>query len=69
VREPRTYTEEEVARLQTAEAVNVLRGLVRVLEEVKAQQSAEPAHVRTMRKQGVVEGLSIAIAAVKRRLR
>lgn len=69
MRELRTYTEEEVARLQTAEAVNVLKGLVRVLEEVKAQQASEPAHTRTMRKQGVVEGLSIAIAAVKRRLR
>jgi hypothetical protein len=69
VREPRTYTEEEVARLQTAEAVNVLKGLVRVLEEVRAQQTTEPAHLRTMRKQGVAEGLNIAIAAVKRRLR
>lgn len=59
----------DVARLQDSEVQLILKGLLRNLTEVRQQQLAEPEHLRTMRKQGTIEGLNIAIAAVRRRIR
>lgn len=68
-----SYTEEEVARLQAAEAKLVLKGLQAVLEEIKRQRSAPlraGVHPRYRERQlGELNGLNIAIAAIHRRLR
>lgn len=67
-----TYTEAEVARLQDSEVKLVLRGLVASLETVRDQRSASAVAARGIAKahfQGEVAGLTIAINAIKRRLR
>lgn len=59
------FREAEVARLQDSEVQLILKGLLRNLTQVRDQQAAG----RTQRQKGVVEGLNIAIAAVRRRVR
>lgn len=64
----RLYTAEEVGQLQASEAQIILKGLLRNLTEVRKQQAQGtgqgPGH-----RNGVVDGLNIAIAAVRRRIR
>lgn len=67
-----TYTEAEVARLQDSEVKLVLRALVASLETVRDQRSASAAAARGITKahiRGEIAGLTIAINAIKRRLR
>ena len=59
------FCECEVARLQDSEVQLVLKGLLRNLTQVRDQQAAGT----TQRQKGAAEGLNIAIAAVKRRIR
>lgn len=63
------YTEEDVARLQQSEVQLVLRGLLNGLTQARDQQAREPENVRTFRKQGTIDGLNMAIAAIRRRMR
>ncbi len=70
--EERLYTEKEVARLQAQEAKLVLKGLLRNLEDVRRQRGTVEDGAPLARKlqvRGEIEGLNIAIAAVKRRIR
>lgn len=71
--EERMYTAEEVAALQVSEVNLILKGLARTLEQVKAQRSMphQPGtHERYLERQrGELNGLDIAIRAVKRRMR
>jgi hypothetical protein len=62
----RLYTEEEVARLQESEVKIVLEGLLRNLQDVRAQRAA--GSLPGVR-QGEIWGLDTAIKAVRRRLR
>jgi hypothetical protein len=67
-----TYSDAEVARLQDSEVRLVLRGLVASLERVRDQRSASAVNARGIAKahiRGEVAGLTIAINAIKRRLR
>lgn len=63
--EERLYTEAEVAHLQQSEVQIILKGLLRNLTEVRNQQAQGTAADRN----GVVDGLNIAISAVRRRIR
>lgn len=76
--EERLYTAEEVARLQDTEVKLVLKGLLRNLEDVRTQRGASlqgslvlasSAGRYRERQRGEIEGLNIAIAAIKRRIR
>lgn len=70
--EERLYTEAEVAHLQQSEAQIILKGLLRNLTEVRAQRGVPRAgatKVELERQRGEINGLNIAIAAVRRRLR
>jgi hypothetical protein len=73
VSEERLYTAEEVARLQDTEVKLVLKGLLRNLEDVRTQrgvsQGGKQNHILRERMRGEIEGLNIAIAAIKRRIR
>lgn len=68
-----TYTEAEVARLQDSEVKLVLRGLVTSLENVRTQRRASLDRARTAtacaQLAGEIAGLTVAINAIKRRLR
>lgn len=66
--EERLYTEAEVAHLQQSEAQIILKGLLRNLTEVRNQQSQGTGQGAAHRN-GVVDGLNIAISAVRRRVR
>lgn len=66
------YTEAEVAGLQESEAKLVLKGLLRNLEDVRRQRGAVEEGAPLARKlqvRGEIEGLNIAIYAIKRRIR
>lgn len=63
-----TYTEEQVARLQATEVKRALEGLLIVLTEGRNAAAIDPEHVRTMRQQGVIYGLDLAISAIKGRI-
>jgi hypothetical protein len=69
----RLYTEEEVGQLQFAEAQTILKNLLRNLENVKVQRAASEKGTPNVRGRafirGQVDGLDVAIRAVKRRLR
>lgn len=62
----RLYTAREVGEAQYSEATFILKGLLRNLTEVREQQSKGPA---SQHRDGVIDGLNIAIAAVRRRIR
>lgn len=62
------FTEEEIARLQDREAQTILKGLLRNLTDVRDQQSKGTGQ-GTAHRNGVVDGLNIAIMAVRRRIR
>jgi hypothetical protein len=64
----RLYTEAEVAQLQQSEVQLILKSLLRNLTEVRNQQSRGTGQGAAHRN-GVVDGLNIAIAAVRRRVR
>lgn len=70
--EERLFTAEEVARLQESEVRVVLKGLLRNLTEVRKQrgmiEDGAPL-ARRMQIRGEIEGLNIAISAVRRRIR
>lgn len=61
--------EEEVAVAQDSEVQRAMKSLLHALTEVRNQQANSPISTWTMRKQGTIEGLNIAIAAIKRRIR
>lgn len=67
------FTTEEVARLQDSEVRLVLKGLLRLLNDIRAQRVAGdcPQMSRSIRdrRRGEIWGLEVAIAAVRRRLR
>jgi len=68
------YTKGEVARLQEAEVRTVMKGLLRNLTDVRNQRGAAKLSLpseRTVqiRRMGEIEGLNIAITAVRRRIR
>lgn len=71
--EERTYSEAEVGDAQAREARYILETLQAALEGVQAQrrQSAKDAVTLTqrVRRLGEVEGLEIALEAIRRRLR
>lgn len=72
--EERLYTAEEVARLQESEVRNVLKGLLRNLTDVRNQRGAAPLELPRdrsvqLQRMAEIEGLNIAIAAVRRRIR
>ena len=75
LRPPRgLYTEEEVARLQDSEVRLILKGLLRNLTDVRTQRGATPIKLpegrdQQLKRMGEIEGLNIAIAAVRRRIR
>lgn len=52
-----------------SETREILNALLAGLTEARRQQTATPEHVRTMRQQGTIEGLNIAIAAIRRRIK
>lgn len=64
--EERLYTDREVAQLQDSEVQVILKGLLRNLTQVREQQSKGPAG---QHRDGVIDGLNIAISAVRRRVR
>jgi hypothetical protein len=70
-----TYTEAEVARLQESEAKAALRNLLASLEDVRRQRRAaaglpgQRVTVAVAQARGEVAGLTVAINAIKRRLR
>lgn len=59
------FCECEVARLQQSEVQLILKGLLRNLTDVRDQQAKGAGAHRN----GVVDGLNIAISAVRRRMR
>ena len=68
------YTEEEVVQLLQSEAQLILKGLLRNLTEVRAQRGAERISLpegrdQQLKRMGEIDGLNIAIAAVRRRIR
>lgn len=66
------YTEAEVARLQDSEVRTVLKGLLRNLTDVRRQRGViedDAPLARKLQMRGEIEGLNIAISAVKRRIR
>lgn len=66
------YTEQEVAEYQVSEAKLVLKGVLRNLQEVRAQRAVMPdweSALARARRQGEIWGLDAAIAAVERRIR
>jgi hypothetical protein len=65
-------SERECARLVAEESDRVLRGVLASLETVRDQRSASAATARGITKahiRGEIAGLTIAINAIKRRLR
>lgn len=69
----RTYTEEEVARLQESEVRVVLKGLLRNLEGVHRQRTVSRDHAVTQAARdiavGQIDGLDTAMRAIRRRIR
>lgn len=70
--EERLYTAAEVAAYQDSEVQQVLKGLLRNLEDVLVQRAR--GHVQGnpvvyARRQGEIWGLKMAIQAVKRRIK
>ena len=68
------YTAEQVAHLQQSEVQLILKGLLRNLTEVRAQRGAERISLpegrgQQLKRMGEIDGLNIAIAAVRRRIR
>lgn len=62
------FTSEDIQRWATQEINQVLKGLLRNLTEVRKQQSGRTGQGYA-HQNGVVDGLNIAIAAVRRRIR
>jgi hypothetical protein len=62
-------SERECARLVAEESDRVLRGVLASLETVRDQRSASARGITKAHIRGEIAGLTIAINAIKRRLR
>lgn len=60
------FTSEDMERWAADETQTILKGLLRNLTNVRAQQSTGQG---SPHRDGVIDGLNIAIQAVKRRIR
>jgi len=70
--EERLYTAAEVGELQAKEATLILKGVLRNLQEVRAQRVASAdkgCKADRVWNQGQIYGLDVAIAAIRRRIR
>lgn len=68
------YTHHEVVQIAQAEVQIALKGLLRNLTEVRNQRGAErislpEGRAQQLKRMGEIDGLNIAIAAVKRRIK
>lgn len=66
------YTEQEVAEHQDGEVRLVMKGLLRNLQQVRAQRAILPdfeSSLARARREGEIWGLDAAISAVQRRIR
>lgn len=68
------FTSEDMERWADQEVRKVLKGLLRNLTDVRTQRGAASftlpdGRIAQLKRQGEIEGLNIAIAAVRRRIR